>query len=183
MDLFEYIMVLTSILIGLGIAELLNGMVRILRSDFKEGIYLPQLFWAAYLFLYLIIVWWSRWDLHENFEWTFVQLLLSLAGPIVLFILSGLVFPLKESARDYYYKRQKTFFTLLPLTPIIGMLHEIIIEGTPFLSLTTLMASTMLVLTTIPRFSQKEWVHLGCAVLINTIFLSWVLGANYLITS
>jgi len=36
-------MVLTSILIGLGIAELLGGIVRVLWSGFKENIFIPQI--------------------------------------------------------------------------------------------------------------------------------------------
>ena len=183
MGLFEYIMVLTSILIGLGVAELLNGVVRMLRSEFKEGIYLPQLFWAAYLFLFLIVIWWSRWDLNQNFHWTFTQLLLSLAGPVVVFILSGLVFPHNEQSRVYYFKHQKTFFTLLPFAAAIGLLHEILIEGTPVLSSTTLMGSMLVILSVIPRFSERDWVHLTCSVLINVLFLGWVLDVAYLIAS
>ncbi len=183
MGLFEYIMVLTSILIGLGVAELLNGVVRILRSDFKEGIYIPQLFWASYLFLFLIVIWWSRWDLHENFVWSFGQLLLSLAGPILLFVLSGLVFAHNQPARDYYFKHQKTLFTLMPFAALIGMLHEVIIEGTPVFSSTTIMASSLVVLSVIPRFSQRDWVHLSCAILVNVIFFGWVLGVSYLISA
>ena len=43
MTVFEYVMVLTSVLIGLGIAELLGGIVRVFRSGFKENIFIPQI--------------------------------------------------------------------------------------------------------------------------------------------
>ncbi len=165
MSLFEYIMVLTSILISLGIAELLYGVVRVLRSEFQERLFLPQAAWALFLFLHLIVIWWSRWDLHENFEWNFIQLLLSLAAPILLFILCGLIFPLKEVARDHYYRLRKPFFSILFLIAIIDLLHEILIEGSPILSLATPTVLVMAVAIIAARFSQKDLVH-GIAALV-----------------
>ena len=49
MTVFEYVMVLTSILVGLGIAELLGGIVGILRSGSKDKIYIPQMLWAFFI--------------------------------------------------------------------------------------------------------------------------------------
>jgi len=183
MSLFEYIMVLTSILIGLGIAELLNGIVRMLRTDFKEGFYLPQVFWASFLFLYLIIVWWSRWDLSENFHWTFLQLMMSLVGPVLAFIAAGLMFARNRTARVYYFRHQKTMFTLLPLIATSSLLHELIIEGTAVMSFTSFMSTLLITATLLPRFFRQDWIHLVCSVSANAILTIWVLSALYFISS
>jgi hypothetical protein len=176
-------MVLTSILIGLGIAELLHGLVRMLRSDFREGFYLPQVLWAIYLFLYFIVVWWSRWDLRENFHWNFLQLLMSLAGPVLAFILSGLVFARKSKAREYYFRQQKVFFTLLPLIMIISLIHEIVIEGTSIISITSLIASAIMLLTVVPRYAQKDWIHIFCAACSIGILNAWIFFSIYMISN
>lgn len=183
MSLFEYIMVLTSILIGLGIAELLSGIVRMLRTDFKEGLYLPQIFWSSFLFLYLIIVWWSRWDLNENFHWTFLQLIMSLVGPVLAFIAAGLMFARNRTARVYYFRQQKTMFTLLPLIATSSLVHELVIEGTSIISFTSFMSSLLIVSTFLPRFFKKDWIHLVCSISANAILTTWVLSALYLISS
>ena len=183
MSLFEYIMVLTSILIGLGIAELLSGIVRMLRSDFKEGFYLPQILWSSFLFLYLIIVWWSRWDLRENFHWTFLQLLMSLAGPVMAFIAAGLMFARNRTAKEYYFRQQKTMFTILPLIAFSSLIHEVVIEGTSLLSFTTFMASLLVISTLLPRFFKKDWIHLVCSFSANAVFIFWVLSSLYLISA
>ena len=183
MSLFEYIMVLTSILIGLGIAELLQGIVRMLRTDFKEGFYLPQIFWSSFLFLYLVIVWWSRWDLSENFHWTFFQLMMSLVGPVLAFIAAGLMFARNRTAREYYFRQQKTMFTLLPLIASSSLAHELVIEGTAVISFTSFMSSLLIVTTLVPRFLKQDWIHLLCSILANAILTTWVLSALYLITS
>ena len=183
MSLFEYIMVLTSILIGLGIAELLRGVVRMLRSDFREGFYLPQILWAVFLFFYLIAVWWSRWDLRENFHWTLFQLLMSLAGPVLAYVSAGLIFPRNRPAREYYFRQQKTLFTSIPLIALIGLLHEIIIEKTPIFSFTTTMATILLVLTLFARYSQRDWIQILCSLTANVLFISWMFLSIYLLSS
>lgn len=183
MSLFEYIMVLTSILIGLGIAELLQGVVRMLRTDFREGFYLPQTLWGVFLFFYLIAVWWSRWDLRENFDWTILQLLMSLAGPILAYVSAGLLFPRSRPAREYYFRQRKSLFTVIPLIALIGLLHEVIIESTPIISFTTIMATMLFVFTLLPRFSEKDWVHILSGLAANAVFTSWIFLSVYLLSS
>ena len=164
MTVFEYVMVLTSILIGLAIAELLSGIVRILRSEFKENIFVPQLLWALYIFLHILLIWWSRWDLKDSIDWNFIQLLLSLIGPIILYILAGLIFPLNQPAKVHFYKQRKVFYFLLILSFSISFLHELIIEKTPLLSLATLFLAIMLGMVTWARFSKKDFVHIISAL-------------------
>jgi hypothetical protein len=176
-------MVLTSILIGLGIAELLNGMIRILRSNFREGIYLPQIIWAFFLLQYLVIIWWSRWDLHITFEWNFLQLMLSLVGPIVIFIMAGLVLPLELPAREHYFRQQKVIFTLMPLAAVISIVHELVIEGTAVISLTMLYAISLFTVTLIPRFAKKDWIHLICSGSGVALFFGFVIANSFSISS
>jgi hypothetical protein len=159
LSLFEYIMVLTSILIGLGIAELLYGVVRLLRTEFKERFFLPQAIWALFIFLHLIIIWWTRWDLHENFEWNFLQLLLSLAAPILLFILAGLIFAKNKPSRDHYYQQRTSFFNILAVIIVINFFHETLIEKSPILGLATPLLLIMFLATLAARFSDKDWVQ------------------------
>ncbi len=159
MSLFEYIMVLTSILIGLGIAELLYGLVRMLRTEFSEKFFLPQSIWAVFIFLHLIMIWWSRWDLRENFEWNILQLLLSLTGPILLFILAGLIFPQNKNSRDHYYQQRDSFFNILIVVLVVDSCHEVLIEGSNILSLVNLLIFMMLLSSVIARFSSRDWVH------------------------
>ncbi len=152
-------MVLTSILIGLGIAELLYGLVRMLRSDFKEKFFLPQAIWSFFIFLHLIMIWWSRWDLRENFEWNILQLLLSLAAPILLFILAGLIFPNNKNSRDHYYQQRVSFFNILIVVLLIDISHEVFIEGSAVFSLVNFLIFMMLLSSSFARFSLRDWVH------------------------
>ena len=47
MDIFEYISVLTSIIIGLGIAHLLRGVASLVQHPGRHRIYWVHLVWVA----------------------------------------------------------------------------------------------------------------------------------------
>jgi len=157
MSLFEYIMVLTSILIALGLAELLNGIVRSLRSEFEEKIYIPQILWTVLAFVFLLLIWWSRWDLRDNIEWNFLQLLMSLAGPVLIFIVSGLIYPHNKDSREYYYRQKNKILILFIMVFLVSILHEILIEGSPALSLATGLLSLHILACIYAVFSNKEF--------------------------
>ena len=47
MTVFEFVMVLVSIIIGLGIARMLDGVLRILRAGRPYGVYWVHSVWLA----------------------------------------------------------------------------------------------------------------------------------------
>ncbi len=183
MTVFEYVMVLTSILIGLGIAELLNGVVRILRSDFKQSIFVPQIAWAIYLFIYILVIWWSRWDLRDSIEWNFIQLLLSLTSPILIFVLAGLIFPHQQSGKEYFYNRRKPFYTLLWISTVVSLFHEIFIEGTVLISFISIAILIQIVVITWARFSIRDHVHTIAAILNILLISIAILFSTYALKS
>ncbi|MFC1619349.1 hypothetical protein ACFL45_05335 [Candidatus Neomarinimicrobiota bacterium] len=181
MSLFEFVMVLTSILIGLGIAELLNGVVRMLRSDFKERYYLPQIFWAMFLLLHLIIIWWSRWDLRDTLQWNFLQLLLSLTAPVLIFILASLIFPEKVNARIHFFRHRRIFFSLLTVILVVDIIHETVVEGTAFFSWDILLPGLILAAILWARFSKNDAVHYLTSVMSFSLLTLFVFINTYLL--
>lgn len=181
MSLFEFVMVLTSILIGLGIAELLNGVVKMLRTDFKERYYLPQIVWAAFLLLHLIVIWWSRWDLRDTLQWNFLQLLLSLTAPVLIFILASLIFPEKVNARIHYFRHRRIFFSLLTIILVVDILHETIVEGTAFFSWDILVAGAILAMILWARFSKSDVTHYVASITSLMLLSLFVFMNTYLL--
>ena len=64
MEIFEYIAVLTSIIIGLGMAHLLRGVVRIIQHPERYPVYWIHLGWVVYMFISLVF-WWLVPDLMD----------------------------------------------------------------------------------------------------------------------
>lgn len=61
MNVFEFLLVIVSILLGLGIAELLAGMARMLRGELVAGT-LHSL-WMFIVFQLQVQLAWGLWDL------------------------------------------------------------------------------------------------------------------------
>ena len=73
MEMFNYVMVLASVIIGLGITHLLQGVGRIVQHPGREKTYWVHLLWVAAIFLRAIFWWWFEFRLSKIAEWTFTQ--------------------------------------------------------------------------------------------------------------
>jgi hypothetical protein len=83
-------MVLVSIVLALGVAQLLSGASEFVRSS---RVYLGHSFWVLALFLVHVQLWWAMWDLHDRASWTFLTFLYLLLGPTLLFFATNLLLP------------------------------------------------------------------------------------------
>lgn len=94
MSTFEYVMVLFSIIVGLAITTLIDGLVRTLRrdTDLRPG---PiHTLWVVATLAYIILFWMGRWDVGGIVtEWTPGLVLTSLVLPILVYGWAALLFP------------------------------------------------------------------------------------------
>jgi hypothetical protein len=114
MNPFEFVMVLVSIIVGLGVAELLVGIARILRGELKP--YWVHAIWVFTLLVMQLQYCWSLFDLEATSEWVFLDLVRLLTPPITLFLASSLLFPSRTERIDlveYYFAKRKPIFGLL----------------------------------------------------------------------
>ena len=71
MSLFEFLMVLMSIIIGLGIAEVLTGVARVIRERAQLRYYRVHGVLVAITFMALVQQWWEAWSLRTVPSWSF----------------------------------------------------------------------------------------------------------------
>jgi hypothetical protein len=140
-EIFEYIAVLTSIIIGLGMAHLLRGLVRLIQHPDRHPVYWVHLGWVLYLFFTLVFWWWWEFRLGTLETWTFLVYFYIVFYAFVLFIVSALLFPddLIEYGdyKSYFYARRGWFFGLLALTFLIDPFDSLLKGKTYFMSLGT----------------------------------------------
>ena len=113
---FEFIMVLVSIIMGLGITTLLSGTVNALRADTLTKPGLIHGLWVLFLLLFHIATWLLRWRAADRPQWTGPEVVAFLVAPIVLFALASLVFPRETREVDlntYFIENRRLFFGLL----------------------------------------------------------------------
>lgn len=114
MSIFEYVMVLVSIIIGLAIARMLEGILRVLRSGRPYKTYWVHSVWVVLIFFEMTWHWAYRWELQARAGWTLWEILFFILPTILLFLLAGLLFPEREATdlREYYFRHHPTFFAL-----------------------------------------------------------------------
>jgi hypothetical protein len=116
MDVYEFILIPSSIIIGLGIAELFRGVVRILRGELKAGSL--HLLWITLVFGYQVQWFWASWEMSTHGTWLFPEFIIFIIGPIGLYMAAAMLFPATDSDESldvHFLAGRKPFFVILIL--------------------------------------------------------------------
>lgn len=94
MSSFEFLSVLISVVVGLAIANMLNGVGRLIYRFEELKMSVSFMAWSLFLFFYLVIYWWTvvfGWQEWES--WNLLIFLFVLSYGVLLFLLSVILFP------------------------------------------------------------------------------------------
>jgi hypothetical protein len=86
---FNYLSVLLSILIGLAITQVLQGLRQLILTRTKVKLYLPTLIWAGLALLIAVQGWWASFQMHLRANWTFLGLLVVMLHAISLYMITA----------------------------------------------------------------------------------------------
>ena len=133
-DDFSYLSVLLSIVLGLGVANLLTGFARVIQMRRQVKVYVPALLWAFSLLLMHLQTWWMMFGMREVRDWTFGMFALVLIQPVLLFFLSALIWPDfdRDEALDLranYFSQKNWFFGMLIAIVVFSLVREWVFTG------------------------------------------------------
>lgn len=139
MDEFSYLSVLLSIVLGLGITQLLTALGRLIQARERVRMYWPAPAWAVLLLVTHVQTWWTMFGLRDEGAWTFFTFLLVLLQPVLLYLLAALVLPdFGETAdpgegtvdlRRHYFRQARWFFGLGVALLAVSVLKDVALEG------------------------------------------------------
>jgi hypothetical protein len=134
MDAFEYLSVLISIVLGLGITNLLTGFARIVQMRARVKMFWPAIVWAMLLLVIHVQTWWSMFGLRNLEVWTFLNFSLTLMQPILLFFLSALALPDfdREESLDLkknYFAHRRWFFGMIVALLLFSLARAYATDG------------------------------------------------------
>ena len=133
MDAFDYLAVLISIILGLGMAQLLTGVGRWIEQRHALRAFSPAMIWTGILLLVHVQTWWSMFGLRFVSEWTFVRFAIVLLQPIILYLLATIVLPSERAPildlRANYFGQRRWFFGLLALLLVVSVLKDFLVTG------------------------------------------------------
>jgi len=114
MDLFSYILILTSVIYALAVAQILDGISRLVQYPHPVRTFIPHTIWTINLFVFIFLVWWASWEFRE-IEWTFPLYAYMLIAPTLFFFSSSLLVPQRLSGdgvdlEQHFFRVRRQFF-------------------------------------------------------------------------
>lgn len=134
MDAFSYLSVLLSIILGLGLTQLLTAVGRVIRHRDRVRVdWLPML-WAGVLLIVYVQVWWSMFGMRQLQSWTFVEFLVVLLQTVTLYMMAAMLLPeqIDEGGvdlRSFYDRHHRWFFAFFLATLVISVGKDVVIGG------------------------------------------------------
>ena len=162
MHMFEYVIVLISIVIGLALTHLMQGIAGLIQNPSRARIWWVHLAWVAYMILSIVFWWWWEFQLQNITAWTFPIYLFVIFYAFYLYLVCAVLFPLRlegyEGYKDYFLARRRWFFGLLIGWSAIDVIDTWIKGSTYFAShdADTLIFNAVLALTSIVGMAVRR---------------------------
>lgn len=186
MGLFEFVMILASVVIGLGVTEILTGWANLLRARTAVRFYWIHVLLQVGVFFALLQQWWEFWDFAEVGEISFLAVLTVLAPSIVLYLIAHLLFPTRATDADleaYYFEQSPVLWGLAIASALVGtflpplvfgyaVLHPANVAGLPIIAMSGVLAA-----------SKSRRVHAVLAPLVVLVLILDTVLANPAITA
>jgi hypothetical protein len=110
---FEYLAVLVSLILGLGITHLLAGVGQMIHRRGQYKLDAAHLLWTAATFWILVLNWWVFFQSRRFEEWSFEIFLVVLVWAVVYFLMAIVLFPPDIAEGEDYaraFERNRIWF-------------------------------------------------------------------------
>ena len=191
MDQFEYVMVLVSIIVGLGITHILVGIGgiidRLSRKDDRLELSLAYASWLGSCFAWLVMFWWWEYRFSTRVEdWTFGLYLFLICYAVTLFLLQVVLVPRSwdgvTSLKDYFLERRAWFYSILLFVTILDQFDSYLKGGFEYILQTGVINLAFSALTFPVVIVGLRTTNMRFHNIAATIFLGWqvLLGFGFL---
>lgn len=142
MDTFNYLAVMISIILGVGITQLFAGIGNMLQIRHRVRQYWLYSLWVLILVVANVHLWWSLWAFRESVAWNYAYFLYVLIGPAGLVIAGHIIIPGefyvdvaqgKFDLKQHYYDISRLFFGIFAGVIAWAMFLEPVLGVRPFL--------------------------------------------------
>jgi hypothetical protein len=184
MTMFEYVIVLVSIVIGLALTHLMQGIAAIIQHPGRAPTWWVHLVWVGFMLLFTIFWWWWQFNLQHVETWTFGRYLFVLGYAFLMYLLCVLVLPRDlegyDGYQDYFLSRRGWFFGFLIALGAID-LADTLLKG--FAHLTSLglgyaiQLAILLIGGLIGLNTRRPAIHAALAIVFLASLAAFVLRA------
>lgn len=141
-DQFQHVMVLTSIIIGLGITHILVGIGSVIERVNGHGARLRLSWahgaWLAVLFVWMVLFWWWQFRLLGLVKvWSLGLYFFIILYAVLLFLLAVILIPRDwgntDNLNDYFLSKRRWFYSLFLMANVADFVDSFLKGGWQYL--------------------------------------------------
>ena len=181
---FEYVSILVSIILGLGITQILSAFSDLLYNYKKVRFYWPHTFWIVFILFLHIQDWFITYQLKDKPVWHLPELFFILLYPISLFCVAKMLLPTNEREErndmKLFYKSQYPLqFIIVGISIFISILFNyFFLKESPLQQIPLLIFLSVMLYTALKKV-ENEMLHKAIAItIISASLVSVVLEEN-----
>ncbi len=184
---FEHLTVLISIVIGMGLAHLLNTVHELIQARARVKVYWLSVLWFFLITVSLIEWWWAIFALRTTVQWNFFYFLFILLSPVSLYLSAAFVLP-DDSERDheiidlrrYYYENSGWLFGTLAVNPALDAIRRGLETGSVRDNSVWSNAVAAVLVASLGAV-KKPWYHAVITLIVAALFGSFIVSSALLL--
>lgn len=179
MSRFEYLSVLVSIVIALGLSEVTISWGRVFQRRIKMHAYWLHVFWSLFSLFLMVQFWWGFWRYRTIEDWSLGALLLTLTVVITLTLCALMLVPRARDAegvdsRQVYFDNAKSFFSLGALYIVLVTTMDVVVLGSPLIHVENIFRGFGAAAALAMAWLSHERMHESFAILGLVILLGFL---------
>lgn len=173
MTVFEYLMVMVSMVLALALAQLLRGTTEIFTNPNRYWVHST---WVLVMIFLVIQTWWAFWDWNSYGNWNLLSFLFLLSFPIGVFIATYLLIPANRSAemdwKSHFYAVKSWLFVTITCVEVIGIGLSWLLLDTSLLHPYRFFQSALAITSITAAIASSHRVHAPLVVIYFILFIA-----------
>lgn len=180
MSIFEYVMILLSVVISLGLARLLETHAQLMKRGDRVRWSPTYLGWLLILLLSHIDLWASLWQVHEHARWNAADIGATLAAAALLFYASIFATPdIENEARTdlwtFHLANRRRYLGALLGYMVVGAWLNVTLMHETFSTTNATAAAPMVIILLAAIFIGNVWIQrlaVGLTLVLITVYFA-----------
>jgi hypothetical protein len=174
---FEYITVLISIILGMGITEILSSVGNVILRWEKVKLYWPHSILVLLVFVFHFQEWWVVFELRNYPTWRLPVFLFIILYPVNLYILARILFPQMwedngTNLKEFYYEHYRRIYLFVLSLAILSILDNLFLRNIPlFEQVPQIILAPICAFIVFSRV-RVEWVH---SLIVGSLLLAAII--------
>jgi hypothetical protein len=179
---FEYVTVLISIILGMGLTQIVAGLAQLIHRWNNTKLYLPHLILIILLFVIHIQEWWVTYEMRRYQYWRLPTFLVIILYPVNLYILARLLFPIRwpreVDLKKFYFQNYRRIYLLIIISAFQSILDNVWLGGYHLSEQGAQFTLIALLSAVVIARKEYEWIHQSVtlvmlSLLVVSLWLSW----------